>query len=244
MTTTIENGRLGNQIIRNLAVSLIAEKYNLYVEYCNKSLINDLGINLFIGKEKFNNMITIDDNNYFSIYNCSKLESNLDPNSNFFQTKDITNFLYNYLHKDEIKSNIINKNEFNNRYNANNDLFIHIRLTDIAHYNPGVNYYIKTIKTINFDNLYISSDEPTHAIIQEIIKQDPTSIIIKYDEIKTIHFASTCKHIILSHGSFSAVIGYLSFYSTIHYPEYELNKLWYGDMFSIDGWVKHSITSS
>jgi hypothetical protein len=244
MTTTIENGRLGNQIIRNLAVSLIAEKYNLYVEYCNKSLINDLGINLFIGKEKFNNMITIDDNNYFSIYNCSKLESNLDPNSNFFQTKDITNFLYNYLHKDEIKSNIINKNEFNNRYNANNDLFIHIRLTDIAHYNPGVNYYIKTIKTINFDNLYISSDEPTHAIIQEIIKQYPTSIIIKYDEIKTIHFASTCKHIILSHGSFSAVIGYLSFYSTIHYPEYELNKLWYGDMFSIDGWVKHSITTS
>jgi hypothetical protein len=239
MTTTTTNGRLCNQIIRNLAVSLIAEKYNLYVEYCNKSLINNLGINLFTGKEKFNNMITLDDNNYFSIYNCNKLESNLNPNSNFFQTKDITNFLYNYLHKDEIKSNIINKNQFNNRYNENNDLFIHIRLTDIAHYNPGVNYYIKTIKTINFDNLYISSDEPTHAIIQEIIKQYPTSIIIKYDEIKTIQFASTCKHIILSHGSFSAVIGYLSFYSTIHYPEYETNKIWYGDMFSIDGWIKH-----
>ena len=78
MTTTIENGRLGNQIIRNLAVSLIAEKYNLYVEYCNKSLINDLGINLFTGKEKFNNMITLDDNNYFSIYNCNNLESNLE----------------------------------------------------------------------------------------------------------------------------------------------------------------------
>ena len=238
-TTTTTNGRLGNQIIRNLAVSLIAEKYNLYVEYCNKSLINDLGINLFTGKEKFNNMITLDDNNYFSIYNCNKLENNLNPNSNFFQTKDITNFLYNYLHKDEIKSNIINKNQFNNRYNANNDLFIHIRLTDIAHYNPGVNYYIKTIKTINFDNLYISSDDPTHAIIQEIIKQYPTSIIIKYDEIKTFQFASTCKHIILSHGSFSAVIGYLSFYSTIHYPEYEPNKIWHGDMFSIDGWIKH-----
>jgi len=241
MTTTTTNGRLGNQIIRNLAVSLIAEKYNLYVEYCNKSLINNLGINLFTGKERFNNMITLDDNNYFSIYNCNKLENNLNPNSNFFQTKDITNFLYNYLHKDEIKSNIINKNQFNNRYNTNNDLFIHIRLTDIAHYNPGVNYYIKTIKTINFDNLYISSDDPMHAIIQEIIKQYPTSIIIKYDEIKTIQFASTCKHIILSHGSFSAVIGYLSFYSTIHYPEYESNKIWYGDMFSIDGWIKHHL---
>ena len=34
-TTTSSNGRLGNQIIRNLAVSIIAEKHNLYVNYCN-----------------------------------------------------------------------------------------------------------------------------------------------------------------------------------------------------------------
>jgi hypothetical protein len=48
MTTTIAtNGRLGNQIIRNLAVSLIAEKFNLHVDYVNFNLINDLGINLF-----------------------------------------------------------------------------------------------------------------------------------------------------------------------------------------------------
>ena len=32
-STTGNNGRLGNQIIRNLAVSLIAEKYNLQVDY-------------------------------------------------------------------------------------------------------------------------------------------------------------------------------------------------------------------
>ena len=38
-TTTGNNGRLGNQIIRNLAVSLIAEKYNLKVDYYNKELI-------------------------------------------------------------------------------------------------------------------------------------------------------------------------------------------------------------
>ena len=31
MTSTGNNGRLGNQIIRNLAVSLIAEKFNLKV---------------------------------------------------------------------------------------------------------------------------------------------------------------------------------------------------------------------
>ena len=41
-------GRLGNQIIRNLAVSLIAEKHNLKVNYYNEDLIIKLGIILII----------------------------------------------------------------------------------------------------------------------------------------------------------------------------------------------------
>ncbi len=56
MTTTIPNGRLCNQIIRNLAVSLIAEKNDLHVEYCNKKLIEKLGINLFNGGQIYNSI--------------------------------------------------------------------------------------------------------------------------------------------------------------------------------------------
>lgn len=40
MTTTVSHGRLGNQIIRNLAVSLIAEKNNMHVNYANRDKIN------------------------------------------------------------------------------------------------------------------------------------------------------------------------------------------------------------
>ena len=241
MTTTIQVGRLGNQIIRNLAVSLIAEKHNLKVNYCNENLINKLGINLFSGKNSYNNIYVLTDNNYFSVYNSEKINYNLNPNKIFFQTKEITNFLYDYLRRDIIKSNIIEKNPFNNRYNANNDLFIHIRLTDVAHHNPGINYYLNTIKPITFDNLYISTDDKNHNIIQNIISNYPAAKIIDYDEITTFQFASTCKNIILSHGSFSAVIGYLSFFSNIYYPEYELNKIWYGDMFSINNWTKCNV---
>ena len=78
-----------------------------------------------------------------------------------------------------------------------------------------------------------------HAI--QIINFYPATKILDYNEILTIQFASTCRNIILSHGSFSAIIGYLSFYSTIYYPEYEINKIWFGDMFSIDGWIKCSV---
>jgi hypothetical protein len=239
MTTTTERGRLGNQIIRNLAVSLIAEKNNLHVNYSNFDLIKKLGIDLFVGENNYNNTIMLNDDNYFSIYEKQCL-NNL-CTYDFFQTKEITNFLYNYLHTDKIKSNIINKNPFNSRYNTNNDLYIHFRLNDVAIWNPGFNYYNNAISMINFDNLYISSDEINHSIIQEILKKYPSCQIIDYDEINTIQFASTCKNIILSHGSFSAIIGYLSFFSNVNYPEFEKNKIWHGDMFSINGWNKQSV---
>lgn len=242
MTSTIgNNGRLGNQIIRNLAVSLIAEKHNIKVNYYNKDLINKLGINLFSGINVYNSIQELTDNNYFTIYNCDNLKDNLNPNESFFQTKEITNLLYNHLHKDIIKSNIIEKNPVNERYNKNNDLFIHIRLGDVANKNPGINYYVNAIKNINFDELYISTDDKNHNIIKTLLELYPTAKVIDYDEIYTFQFASTCKHIILSHGSFSALIGYLSFFSNIYYPEYEVNKIWYGDIFSINNWIKLSV---
>ena len=241
ISTTGSNGRLGNQIIRNLAVSLLAKKHNLKVEYYNKDLIKNLGIELFSGSNSYKYINYLTDANYFTIYNIDKLNYSLNPNNNYFHTKEITNLLYNYLHKDEIKSNIINNNPFKERYTKNNDLFIHIRLTDVAHFNPGIKYYINAIKNIIFDNLYISTDDNNNNIIKEILKLYPSSQLINFDEITTFQFASTCKHIILSHGSFSAVIGYLSFFSNIYYPEYELNKIWYGDMFSIDKWIKLSV---
>jgi hypothetical protein len=240
-TTTGNNGRLGNQIIRNLAVSLIAEKHNLKVNYFNNDLITKLGIKLFNGNNIYNITNYLNDDNYFTIYNCSNLNYNLNPNENYFQTKEITNFLYNYLHTNIIKSNIILNNMFKERYNANNDLFIHIRLDDAEKWNPGINYYLNTIKTINFDNLYISTDDKNNNIIKTILQLYPKTILINYDEISTFQFSSTCKYIMLSHGSFSAIIGYLSFFSTIYYPEYELNKMWYGDIFSINNWIKCSV---
>jgi hypothetical protein len=140
-------------------------------------------------------------------------------------------------------SNIIITNQFKERYNTNNDLYIHVRLTDTEQWNPGITYYINAINNVNFDNIYISSDDINHKIIIKLKELYPSSQLIKLDEISTIQFASTCKHIILSHGSFSAVIGYLSFFSNIYYPEYELGKIWYGDMFSIasNNWKKLSV---
>ena len=239
--TTGGMGRLGNQIIRNLAVSLIAEKYNLKVNYYNNDVIHTLGIDLFSGNNVYNQEEQLTDENYFDKYNSGSIMNILMPNNNYFQTKDITNLLYNYLHSEPIKAKIIEKNPYKERYNANNDLFIHIRLTDAERFNPGLMYYLNTIKTIVFNNLYISTDDKTHNIIKTIFESYPAASLIEYDEVNTFQFGSTCKNIILSHGSFSAIIGYLSFYSSIYYAEIQENKIWHGDMFSIASWNKMPI---
>jgi hypothetical protein len=237
-STTGTSGRLGNQIIRNLAVSLIAEKGDLFVKYSSYYLIKQLGIDLFSGSKKYDKTQVLNDDNYFSIYNCDNIDYNLNPNDSFFQTKEISNLLYNHLNTDIIKSKIIDKNPYKERYQNNNDLFVHIRLTDVSRFNPGITYYLNAIKSISFENLYISTDDKNHNIISTIMKLYPDAKLINYNEINTFQFGSTNKNIILSHGSFSSIIGYLGFFSNIYYPEYEANKIWYGDMFSIEKWTK------
>ena len=100
MTHTKKVGRLGNQIMRNLAVSILAEKHDLYVSYYDNEKINKLGIELFCGTSDYSHdMQNLTDDNYFTIYNTDELKFNLNPNGSFFQTKEISKFIYNYLHK-------------------------------------------------------------------------------------------------------------------------------------------------
>jgi hypothetical protein len=127
-------------------------------------------------------------------------------------------------------------NPFKDRYKVNNDCFVHIRLTDVAERNPGIDYYKKAIDSLSFDRLYVGTDEPTHPLIKELSDKYPGLSIVDYDEVETIQFASTNKNIILSHGSYSTVIGYLSFFSDVYYPMYQPEKQWYGDTFSIPEW--------
>jgi len=176
---------------------------------------------------------------FFDTFNKETLEANLDPNNNYFQTPEITRLIYNYLREKEVKENIINHNPFQSRYDKNNDCFIHVRLTDVAHKNPGIDYWFTVLSQIKFDNLYIASDDFNHVIVRQIIEKYPNSFTVSSNPIETIQFGSTCKHICLSHGSYSAIIGWLAFYSNVYYKDYtdfDKSVIWFGDMFCIKDW--------
>jgi hypothetical protein len=242
MSSVLAPGRLCNQLISCLSLSILAKKNNLKVDYIVSDKIKDqiekLGIELFTGENVYENQLYFKTNDFFDIYELDYLSKNLHT-SDYFQSKEISNFLYNYINEEQQKNLIKSINKFKERYDSNNDCFIHIRLTDVAERNPGIEYYLKSISSLTFDTLYISSDDITHEIIHKILQTYPNTIVLNYDEVEIIHFGSTCKNIVLSHGSFSTVIGYLSFYSTVYYPAMNLQKvLWCPNIQCIPGWVE------
>ena len=131
------------------------------------------------------------------------------------------------------QDNIYAFNPFNSRYKKNNNVFIHVRLGDVTDKNPGFDYYYKICSKLNFEKGYISSDSINHSICNKLIMKYNLQVYGN-EEIKTWQFASTCKYIILSNGTFSWIIGALGFFSNVWYPK--IGKKWHGDIFHSDIW--------
>jgi len=230
------SGRLCNHIFRNVCLSFIAKKHNLYVDYTYINHIKSLGIELFSGSNKYAETKKLDDDNYFDILTSKSINYNLHCLYSYFQTKDISLYLYNYLQEPSIQNSIIQANPFKDRINSNNDCFIHLRLTDAEIYGPGINYYLKALSMLTFDKLHIASDDLTHPVINTIIEAYPNSMKVELNDVQTIQFGSTNKYLVLSPGTFSAIIGYLSKSDQVLYPG--IYKMWHGNIFSIPSWTK------
>lgn len=208
-------GRFGNKIIRSIATSIFCSKHDLYIHYEYKEEIEKIGIKLYVGKKKYNETNELNDNNYFVLINKDTLHYNVVTNG-YFQTKNISDKIHKYLNTEKISKEIMTKNNYKNRYNNNNDCFIHIRLGDVSKYNPGFEYYDNILSKINYDKLYISSDTLHHTIIKNISSKYKNVILYENDLTDIMLFASTCKYVVLSYGTFSAIIGYLSYYSQVY----------------------------
>jgi len=249
-TENYNEGRFGNQFIRNMACHFIAKKNNLFFTYENPKNMELLGISLFKnGNNYYSQNIVIDDNNFFEYINPETpiLKKNIKFNKRttfshnreifYAQTNQFAKYLFSYFQQSNIKQNIIANNIFKENFGKNNNLFIHVRLGDVPHYNSGFDYYDNILsnnynnQTFNYSKGYISSDSIEHEICQKLIQKYDLEIINK-NEIETIMFSSTCKTILLSTGTFSWIIGLFGsfFNSKIFYPIPEIP--WHGDIFS------------
>jgi len=214
-------GRFANHFIRDLASSFIASKNNTKFTYGPyKDKILRLGIDLFHGNKTYIESISLNDNTFFQyISQDIKLEKNFSLYDSYCQTKDFANYIYKYLREEQIKNNIIQHNMYKERFNNNNDIFIHIRLGDVSQIqlsNHNFEYFDDILQNLQFDKAYISSDTIENDICQRLIKKYNLEVFNR-DEIETIMFGSTCKNIILSAGTFSWMIGIFGFFSEVYY---------------------------
>jgi hypothetical protein len=227
-------GRLGNQIIRHLSLNFIAKKHDLYTSYFRESEISDIGIELFCGRKIYTDTLQLTDWNFFDILDKESINYNLDADS-YFQSKKITDKIHEYLNSSEVSEKIIQKNKYKSRYNNNNDCFIHIRLGDVAKWNPGFEYYDEILSTLKIDNIYIATDSADDELIKKL-QQKYSNVKIFEDTLSNIiKFGSTNKYVILSYGTFSAVIGYLSYHSTVFYKKVSNKTAWDWDCFPGNG---------
>jgi hypothetical protein len=238
--TEIHNGRFGNLFFVNMVMHFISKKYNLKTIYKYHDKFINLGIDLFVGTNTYSENVYLTELNYFDLINKNSNFTNIIvTNNSWFQNYEFCLFLEIYFNEENNKNKILEKNKFSNRYNNNNDLFVHVRLNDIEDLsnNNCFEYYDNIIKKYNFENGYISSDNLKSSICYNLIKKYSLKII-NLNEEETIMFGSTCDKIVLSGGTFSWLIGFLAFYSeNINYPNN--NKKWYGDIFVYKNWISN-----
>lgn len=245
MNTSVgTSGRFANQFFRNLVGHFISKNNNLKFEYANHNEFTKLGIELFdSGTNTYNDTLLMTDSNFFDlIKNSVVFNQNIQFDIyNYLQTSEFAFFIKEYIYSDSVKNKIMENNLFKERYNNNNDVFIHVRLDDVTHLNPGFIFYDSFLSNLEFNNGYISSDTIGHPMCLALIKKYKLQTIEK-NEVETIMFGSTCKNILLSNGTFSWLIGLLGFFSKIYYPK--IKQVWHGNVFVFNEWTEIDASNS
>ena len=220
-------GRTGNVLLQNVGLSVLSKYYNLKpFGYINLEYFKKINLKVnFEGREVHPEQY-LDD---YTLTNFITVNEYFDQGIVFdggFQLKD---FLLKF--RNEIRSS------FDLQYtdSCNDDLFIHVRLGDVQNHNPGLEFYRESIKSLKFNKGFISSDSPTHPMVQQLIDEFRLSQYTNSDPLETINFAKNFKNIITSKGTFSWWIAFLSQAENIIVPIGDA--MWYGDIFVFDDWT-------
>jgi len=243
-TSLFTGGRFGNRIFINLVTDYVARINKLKINYIDYAKFIELGIPLFSNNNNSvlnkNHLIVLNDSNIDNIFTNTDLIKNKNlVIDGYFQTPIVARYIKNIIILN--KENIIKNNKYLS--NTNTNLFVHVRLGDIINLNylESYEYYDKAINNISFEKGYISSDSINNETCQKLIKKYNLEVFSD-NEVNTIHFASTCKNIVLSSGTFSWIIGLFGSVlndSKVYYPVKKQNRvIWHGDIFVFSEWNK------
>lgn len=235
-STMTSGGRFGNQFIRNMCFHILSKKYDIKFEYSCLEQIKEFGIDLFVdGTKTYNDGVEINDGNFMNYVKGSDIIENnmILGKGSYMQTKEFALYLQQYFKEEGLFQKIINSSKFKNRFNNNNDLYVHVRIGDVSQFTPPFEYFDSVISKLDFVNGYISSDTIESDICHKLMEKYKLKEYIG-SETDTILFGASCKNIVLSHGTFSWLIGFMEIYSNVFFKKIE--KFWHGDIFVFPEW--------
>jgi len=230
MIKIIPQGRTGNLLLQNVGISIIAKKFDFSVEnYSHLQNSEEIGLNLYSGNIVNSQFKKYYDSDLSNILQIDRIENGIIFDGLFQQKKFVIDYRLEIL------------SHFNLNYEKyDNQVFVHVRLGDVVHTNPGLNYYQEALNKLSFQSGFISSDSPNHPIVQSLIR-DYNLSIYNDSPIKIINFAKNFENLVLSKGTFSWWIGLLSKANNIIYPVNDIG--WHGDIFVFEDWKSIDINS-
>ena len=222
-------GRLGNKFFQNLAISIVARKFDLYTVYHEGYDIYDfsggvdnfeeLGIDLFSGNCCLRQLHKDE-----VILSSATLPHLLDPktecpqviyrafasdDATWLQTASWAHMLLSDVIP-TLQPGLLRANPWRDRAGKNNDLFVHLRLGDATQWTPrAVEDFCVAIKATKYDDIYVASDSLSHQDVR-ILQTQFGAKLFNASTVKTIQFGSLCKHIIVTDGTFGWMIAALS----------------------------------
>ena len=242
-------GRFGNQFFRNMYAWFISEKWNMGCELESPDLFGKIGIPLKNKKGDIFSMTKAMNENDLLYYLEEAPNFNITLGNIYCQTEKFASYLRENF---PFYSDVWNANPFKDRYNNNDDVFVHCRIGDLEKlgFLLPYEYYDKalssTIHQISNEagrmeggrrKGYISSDSPNHRYVQDLMAKYDLELY-KGDPFKTLLFGSTCKTLVLSQGTFSWLMGFLS-QNEVVCVNPEQVRYWHGSIFQAfrDKWT-------
>lgn len=232
-------GGFGNQIIQYLAASIFAEKFDLqldcivYTDYDKgyKDVVYDAETDkilkpIFGSKNNDGPKFLINDDNFMEYLDKEKVPTNVYIFNGFYQKKE---FIKKY-EKDILKRYIYYNKPKRDGY------VIHLRQGDLLRCNfgdLGYDYYKTCIEQMDKRKGYITTDTPDSILSTRLINDFNLELYHKTDQEDFI-FATEFDNVILSQGTWSALIGIFSGAKNVYYNSQP--PVWHGDIFLHDRW--------
>ena len=234
--TLLASGRFGNRVFQNVAVSLLARKFDVAATYDLEAECVELGLALWRGGTRRMTRgpaVPLTDELLRALLEApggaagqsgsssppARLPGRLwlTPTDSYFQFPWFARYVRDVVLRGEQHAALRAANPWRDRFGANNDTFVHVRLGDTLRLlgesaaRPA-SVYARAISArgARGGRVIIASDSPTHETVRTLLALVPGAEPLDLGIVQTIQFGATCAHLVLSDGTFSWLVAALA----------------------------------